>query len=341
WRRDANGRPRPGFPLDDPRAGGASILVAGSNFGCGSSREHAPWALFDAGFRAVVSSSIADIFRANAAKNGLVPVVVPADLHEAMLSAPFSFATVDLESMTVALENGKTGSFSLDRFARHCLMNGLDELGLPLEQQPPIGAVGGPKWAPSAPVRPEQGLLALRKELGLFANLRPVTVHPRVAVASPIKAELLADVDFVVVRELTGGIYFGEKTRTPSSASDLCSYTAAEVRRVVRVAARLAQKRRRRLTSVDKANVLETSRLWREVTSQTVQAEFPDLQLEHVLVDSCAMLLVHRPSRSEVVVTETMFGDILTDEAAVLAGSIGLLPSASLGEGEKGVYEPI
>jgi len=140
WRRDANGRPRPGFPLDDPRAGGASILVAGSNFGCGSSREHAPWALFDAGFRAVVSSSIADIFRANAAKNGLVPVVVPVDLHEAMLAAPFSFATVDLESMTVALESGKTGSFSLDRFARHCLMNGLDELGFLIEQQPLIGA---------------------------------------------------------------------------------------------------------------------------------------------------------------------------------------------------------
>jgi len=136
WRRDSNGRPRPGFPLDDPRADGARILVAGSNFGCGSSREHAPWALFDAGFRAVVSSSIADIFRANAAKNGIVPVVVPADLHEAMLQAPFSFATVDLESMTVALENGKKGSFSLDRFARHCLMNGLDELGFLLEQLP-------------------------------------------------------------------------------------------------------------------------------------------------------------------------------------------------------------
>jgi 3-isopropylmalate/(R)-2-methylmalate dehydratase small subunit len=140
WRRDAEGRSRPGFPLDDPRAAGAHILVAGKNFGCGSSREHAPWALVDAGFRAVVSSSIADIFRANAAKNGLVPVVVPTDLHEAMLSAPFSFATVDLESMTVALEGGRTGSFSLDRFARHCLMNGLDELGFLLEQQPLIAA---------------------------------------------------------------------------------------------------------------------------------------------------------------------------------------------------------
>jgi 3-isopropylmalate dehydrogenase len=204
-----------------------------------------------------------------------------------------------------------------------------------------LGAVGGPKWAPSAPVRPEQGLLGLRKELGLFANLRPVAVHPRVASYSPVKAELLADVDFVVVRELTGGIYFGEKTRTADSASDLCTYTADEVRRVVRTAGRLAQKRRRRLTSVDKANVLETSRLWREVTSQVVQDEFPDLQLEHVLVDSCAMLLVQRPSRFDVVVTDNLFGDILTDEAAVLAGSIGLLPSASLGEGRKGLYEPV
>jgi len=140
WRRDANGRDKPGFPLDDPRAHGARILVAGRNFGCGSSREHAPWALYDAGFRAVVSSSIADIFRANAAKNGLVPVVVPADLHEAMLAEPFSVATVDLESMTVALENGKKGTFSLDLFARHCLMNGLDELGFLLEQQPLITA---------------------------------------------------------------------------------------------------------------------------------------------------------------------------------------------------------
>ena len=140
WRRESNGRPRPGFPLDDPRAAGARILVAGANFGCGSSREHAPWALYDAGFRAVVSSSIADIFRGNAAKNGLVPVVVPAEMHEAMLAAPFSFATVDLESMTVELDSGKRSSFTLERFARHCLMNGLDELGFLIEQAPLIAA---------------------------------------------------------------------------------------------------------------------------------------------------------------------------------------------------------
>jgi 3-isopropylmalate dehydrogenase len=190
-------------------------------------------------------------------------------------------------------------------------------------------------------VRPEQGLLGLRKELQLYANLRPVGVHPRLMQASPLKVELLQDVDLVVVRELTGGLYFGEKRREADCASDLCVYTADEVRRVVRVAGRLARQRRRRLTSVDKANVLETSRLWREVTTQVVRDEFPDLQLEHVLVDSCAMLLVQRPARFDVIVTENLFGDVLTDEASVLAGSIGLLPSASLGEGKRGLYEPI
>ncbi len=204
-----------------------------------------------------------------------------------------------------------------------------------------LGAVGGPKWDPHAPVRPEQGLLGLRKELELYANLRPVGVHPRLLQASPLKPELLQDVNLVVVRELTGGLYFGEKRREGDCASDLCVYTAEEIRRVVRVAGRMARQRRRRLTSVDKANVLETSRLWREVTTDVVRDEFPDLQLEHVLVDSCAMLLVQRPARFDVIVTENLFGDILTDEASVLAGSIGLLPSASLGEGKRGLYEPI
>jgi 3-isopropylmalate dehydrogenase len=204
-----------------------------------------------------------------------------------------------------------------------------------------LGAVGGPKWDAHAAVRPEQGLLALRKELGLYANLRPVTLHPRLVDASPLKAEVLREVDLVVVRELTGGLYFGEKRREADRASDLCVYTADEVRRVVRVAARLARQRRRRLTSVDKANVLETSRLWREVATQVVRDEFPDVQLEHVFVDSCAMLLVQRPARFDVVVTENLFGDVLTDEASVLAGSIGLLPSASLGDGKHGLYEPI
>ena len=205
-----------------------------------------------------------------------------------------------------------------------------------------LGAIGRPKWsAPTATVRPEQGLLRLRKELGVYANLRPVSVFPELAGASTLKPEVLAGVDLVFVRELTGGIYFGEKTRTPSVATDLCSYSVMEVERIVRVAARLARQRRRKLVSIDKANVLETSRLWREVTTRVMQGEFPDVALEHMLVDSAAMHLIRRPRDFDVAVTENMFGDILTDEASMLAGSLGLLPSASLGDGRRGLYEPI
>ncbi|MGE8232583.1 MAG: 3-isopropylmalate dehydrogenase, partial [Stenotrophomonas sp.] len=191
-------------------------------------------------------------------------------------------------------------------------------------------------------VRPEQGLLAIRKALGLFANLRPVRTHPAALNASPIKPELLKDVDFVVVRELTGGIYFGDKTRDADSASDLCRYTVVEIERVLRSAFRLAQQRRGKLTSVDKANVLETSRLWRDIAARIGREEFPDVELEHQLVDSMAMHLIAKPRVYDVIVTENMFGDILTDEASMLAGSLGLLPSASLGEqGKVGIYEPI
>lgn len=205
-----------------------------------------------------------------------------------------------------------------------------------------LGAVGGPKWSdPQAPVRPEQGLLALRKGLGLYANLRPVRPHPSVLGASPIKQHLLHGVDMIVVRELTGGIYFGDKQRHADSASDLCTYSVAEVERVVRSACRLARQRRGHVVSVDKANVLETSRLWREVATRVAREEFPDVTLEHQLVDSMAMHLLARPRSFDVIVTENMFGDILTDEASMLAGSLGLLPSASLGEGALGLYEPI
>jgi 3-isopropylmalate dehydrogenase len=205
-----------------------------------------------------------------------------------------------------------------------------------------LGAVGGPKWDdPRAKVRPEQGLLAIRKGLGLYANLRPVAVNPQLLRASPLRPELLAGVDMVVVRELTGGIYFGEKLREPDRASDTCVYTRAEVERIVRTAARIARGRRKKLCSVDKANVLETSRLWREVTEGVVKQEFPDLTLSNMLVDACAMHLLRRPADFDVIVTENMFGDILTDEASMLAGSMGMLPSASLGEGKRGLYEPI
>jgi 3-isopropylmalate dehydrogenase len=206
-----------------------------------------------------------------------------------------------------------------------------------------LGAVGGPKWSdPNAAVRPEQGLLQLRKALGLFANLRPVVPHPAVLHASPIKAELLHGVDIMVVRELTGGIYFGEKSRTATDAVDICRYSVTEIERVVRLAANLARARRQKLTSVDKANVLETSRLWRATVNLIMPAEFPDVAVEHMLVDSAAMHLLQRPRDFDVIVTENMFGDILTDEASVLAGSMGLLPSASLGADPRGgVFEPI
>jgi 3-isopropylmalate dehydrogenase len=205
-----------------------------------------------------------------------------------------------------------------------------------------LGAIGGPKWsAPEAKVRPEQGLLGLRKALGVYANLRPVKVHPALLSSSTLKPEILEGVDLIFVRELTGGIYFGEKRREGTSATDVCTYSVAEVERIVRVAAHLARQRRRRLMSIDKSNVLETSRLWREVTTRVMKVEFADVSLEHMLVDSAAMHLIRRPRDFDVLVTENMFGDILTDEASMLAGSLGLLPSASLGEGTRGLYEPI
>ena len=204
-----------------------------------------------------------------------------------------------------------------------------------------LAAVGGPKWDttdPSKP-RPEQGLLGLRKALGLFANLRPVRPLPALYDASPLRREVIEGTDLLVVRELTGGIYFGDKTRTADSASDNCLYTRVEIERIARVAFAAAKSR---VTSVDKANVLETSRLWREVVRELHAAEFPNIELEHVLVDNAAMQLVASPSRFDVIVTENMFGDILSDEAAMLTGSIGLLPSASLGEpDDPGIFEPV
>jgi len=188
-------------------------------------------------------------------------------------------------------------------------------------------------------------LLGIRKELGLFANLRPVRIYPQLIDASPLRPERLQGVDLIVVRELTGGIYFGEKRREQGAhgewASDLCLYHEEEIIRVVRVAAHLARQRRKKLTLVDKANVLETSRLWRSITTRFIKTEFPDLQFETMLVDACAMHLIRRPADFDVIVTENMFGDILTDEASMLAGSMGMLPSASLGDGRLGLYEPI
>ena len=238
---------------------------------------------------------------------------------------------------------------------------GIDAYGIPIRPEDLeacraadavlLGAVGGPKWDdPDAPVRPEQALFALRGGLGLFANLRPITVHPSLIGASPLRPELLEGVDCLIVRELTSGLYFGrpsEQRQTPDgrAAIDTLWYTEGEIRRIVTLAFELARGRRRKVTQVDKANVLATSRLWRKVTEE-VHADFPDVTLEHRLVDSAAMLLAKWPAAFDVLVTENLFGDILSDEAAVISGSLGLLPSASLGttltaHGRYGLYEPI
>jgi 3-isopropylmalate dehydrogenase len=233
----------------------------------------------------------------------------------------------------------------------------IDELGTPLVDQVLekcrkadavlLGAVGGPKWDTTDPdkPRPEQGLLGLRKGLGLFANLRPVRPSPALIDASPLRPEIIQGTDILVVRELTGGIYFGEKRRDGDTAFDACVYTRDEVERIAHVAFQAAGKRDNRVTSVDKANVLETSRLWREVVTE-VHADYPEIALDHMLVDNAAMQLVAGPSRFDVIVTENMFGDILSDAAAMLTGSLGMLPSASLGAGPTGsggpgVFEPV
>ncbi len=212
-----------------------------------------------------------------------------------------------------------------------------------------LGAVGGPKWDttnPDAP-RPEQGLLGLRKGMGLYANLRPVRPSPALVGASPLREDRITGTDLLVVRELTGGIYFGASGRDGDSAHDTCEYSAAEIERISRVGFEAARRRaadsdrKPRVTSVDKANVLETSRLWREVVGR-VAPDYPDVALDHLLVDNAAMQLVSRPADFDVIVTENLFGDILSDESAMLTGSLGMLPSASLGaDGEPGLFEPV
>jgi 3-isopropylmalate dehydrogenase len=243
------------------------------------------------------------------------------------------------------------------RFERHAIGgNAIDSAGDPLPAATLdacrkadavlLGAVGGPKWDdPTAKVRPEQGLLRIRKELGLFANLRPIRVVPALLSASPLRREIVEGTDILFFRELTGGIYFGPSGRKTldgeEAAFNEMVYRVSEVERIVRAAADAARLRRKKLTSVDKANVLEVSRLWRTVTIRIMRDEYPDVALEHVLVDAMAMHLLSRPRDFDVVVTGNLFGDILTDEASMLPGSLGLLPSASLGTPGPGLYEPI
>ncbi|NOV00129.1 3-isopropylmalate dehydrogenase [Paenibacillus planticolens] len=239
----------------------------------------------------------------------------------------------------------------------HALFGGIaiDETGTPLPEETLkvcqsadavlLGAVGGPKWDNNPKeTRPETGLLGIRKALGLFSNIRPAFIFDCLKEASTLKPEVLEGTDLIVVRELTGGIYFGEKFRRETAngqeAVDTCAYNVSEIERIARQAFDIARTRRKKLASVDKANVLETSRLWRETVNR-IAVDYPDVELEHVLVDNCAMQLLRRPSSFDVIVTENMFGDILSDEAAMLTGSIGMLASASLGEGSFGLYEPV
>ena len=234
--------------------------------------------------------------------------------------------------------------------------NAIDAFGVPLPDSSLqtclkadsvlLGAVGGPKWdSQSAANRPERGLLKLRSAMGLYSNIRPARVFPDLAAACPLRGDIAAKgVDFVVVRELIGGVYFGEhKTETvdgEQKATDIMAYSEHEVRRIARVAFDMARKRRNRVTSIDKANVLDTSRLWRKVVTE-VAAEYPDVELRHMYVDNAAMQMVRQPSQFDVVVTENLFGDILSDEASQITGSIGMIPSSSMGEGTRGLYEPI
>ncbi|MEJ8306837.1 3-isopropylmalate dehydrogenase [Saccharibacillus sacchari] len=259
------------------------------------------------------------------------------------------------EAEKVLQKVGEVFGYSFE--TEHALFGGIaiDEKGTPLPAETLevckradavlLGAVGGPKWDNNPKeLRPETGLLGIRKELGLFSNLRPAVVFDCLKDASTLKPEVLEGTDLMVVRELTGGIYFGEKFRRQTEhgeeAVDTCAYNVTEVERIARQAFDIAMKRRKKLASVDKANVLETSRLWRETVIR-VSADYPEVELEHVLVDNCAMQLLRRPSSFDVIVTENMFGDILSDEAAMLTGSIGMLASASMGEGSYGLYEPV
>jgi 3-isopropylmalate dehydrogenase len=244
--------------------------------------------------------------------------------------------------------------YKIDLDIREALIGGAayDQTGTPLPQETIdlctqadavlLGAVGGPRWDNiEVKNRPEQGLLGIRQAMGLFVNIRPVIVYPELTDASPLKDSIVAGTDLIVVRELTGGIYFGKRETTNDYAYDTCEYHSYEIERICKFAAKLAVSRKKRLTSVDKANVLDTSRLWRSVCQEVVSKEYPQISLEHMYIDSATMHLITKPSTFDVLVMDNMFGDILSDETSVLSGSMGLLPSASLNDNNNGIYEPI
>jgi 3-isopropylmalate dehydrogenase len=260
----------------------------------------------------------------------------------------------DVAEQAVRILESVAGNHDLDLNIEQALIGGaaIDAVGRPLPDDTLelcrqadalfLGAVGGPQWADvDVDLRPEQGLLDLRRALGLFANLRPVKTLPELVAASPLRPERLVGVDIIIVRELTGGIYFGKRGRTETSAFDTCEYTVDEIERICRVAGDLAQGRRRKVTSVDKANVMDTSRLWRETATRIFASEYPEIELEHLYIDAATMHLLSRPADFDVMVMDNMFGDILTDEASMLAGSLGVLPSASLSASGAGLFEPI
>jgi 3-isopropylmalate dehydrogenase len=450
WRYAADGSENPDFILNRPAFRAAKILVAGDNFGCGSSREHAVWSLAAFGLRCVIASSFGDIFYANCFQNGVLPIRLPEDQVKALAteleSAQQPTITVDLETQTIDTPAGRTISFSTDAERRDALLEGLDEIGMALkidaqirahrnrdrESRPWIyrqeesqhvsrililagdgigpeilaevrrvvewfsakrdlaidlreelfgisawqahgnlmrdetwdeivaadailfGAIGSPDYAKiPAEARKVDQLLRMRRELDLFCNLRPVRTLSALSASSTLRPEVIDGCDMMIVRELCGGIYFGtprgrEKLADGSERGvNTCVYTTGEVDRIARAAFELARGRAGRVCSVDKSNVLaETSGLWRETVQALRDRHFPDIELSHMYVDNCSMQLVRNPKQFDVLVTENLFGDILSDCAAMVAGSLGMLPSASLGPlrpdgGRQALYEPI
>jgi 3-isopropylmalate dehydrogenase len=449
WRFVAGGAPDPEFPLNQSRYAGARVLVAGENFGCGSSREHAVWALDSFGIRCVVAPSFGDIFRQNCFQNGVLPVALAADTVAALIDELRTSASpivgVDLRSQTVTFPSGRVVEFSVDPERREALLRGLDDIGMTLTlcdqieqfeavdvQQRPwnyrseaalrvpqmlilagdgvgaeimpevrrvvewfeaerelvldlgeepfgirawhehgtlmadatwqrildadailFGAIGTPEYADIPPeARSTDWLLEMRRTLDLFLNLRPVRAYDALLDASTLKADVVRGVDMVIVRELVGGAYFGEPRGVERledgrrRARNTIVYTTDEIERIAREAFLLARTRLGRVCSVDKANVLEFGALWREVVTAVHAAEFSDVELSHMYVDNCAMQLVRNPRQFDVIVTENLFGDILSDCAAMVSGSLGMLPSASIGprrgDGRRSaLYEPI
>jgi 3-isopropylmalate dehydrogenase len=450
WRYLPDGSSDPDFPLNQPRYAGAEILVAGQNFGCGSSREHAVWATVAFGIRCVIAPSFGDIFRANCLQNGVLPLVLPAEQVEQITAELADCArsptmTVDLSEQRVVTPAGRTLSFEFDGERRQALLEGLDDIGMTLKlastiglfevsdaqarpwnyrttkeisvqqllvlagdgvgaevvpetvrvvnwfvaerglpvdlQDEPFGvrsweergtlmsdetwqhildadailfgAIGAPEYADiPADERSVDWLLQIRRRLDLYQNLRPVRAYEGLLDSSTLRPEVVRGVDMVIVRELCGGAYFGEPRGITElegggkRAVNTIVYTTPEIERVARDAFKLARTRRGKVCSVDKANVMEFGMLWREVVVRVGAEEFPDVELSHLYVDNCAMQLVRNPGQFDVIVTENLFGDIISDCAAMVSGSLGMLPSASIGprrsDGKRSaLFEPI